>query len=86
MTAIWAGALLMLVGLASRVARPLLRGWLGGAGVAWPRPPAASGEDEPDLNLDLETNPCLALVALGAILVLAGLCAWLTGDLPAGSA
>ena len=73
MQAIWVGASLVLVGLASVAIRRIRRAWLGGRSADPPSPPATWGADEPDIGFDLESNPCFALIALGVILVLAGL-------------
>jgi hypothetical protein len=83
MAAIEVGASLILVGLVSLAAPPFWRSRLGGASDHPSAAPGAMEPDEPDIGFDLENNPCLALIAMGVILLLAGLCELLmSGSIP----
>jgi hypothetical protein len=73
MPAIQVGALLFLSGLLTLAAPPIRRDWLGGRSVDSPVPSGTLEADGFDAGFDLENNPGVALVALGVILLLAGL-------------
>ena len=73
MPAIWIGASFVLVGLVSMAARPLWRAWPGRGSVGSPAPAGISGGNDFDASLDLGSNPGVALIAMGVILLLAGM-------------
>jgi hypothetical protein len=72
-------------GLQTLAAPPIWRDWLGGRGVDAPVPPDVSEAEEFDVGFDLENNRGVALIAMGAILLLAGLCALWEPSPTAGS-
>jgi hypothetical protein len=80
MPAIWVGASLVLAGLVWSAARSLWRAWPGQRSAGSSPPPAILQTDEPDIGFDLGSNPCFALIALGIILLLAGIFALLDPD------
>jgi drug/metabolite transporter (DMT)-like permease len=75
MTLVWIGALLVFVGVVFMAGQPLWRGRLSSLRPLRPAKPT-SGTLEPERpagGLGLKSNwPGLALVALGAVLLLAG--------------
>jgi hypothetical protein len=73
MPAIEVGAALVLSGLLTLLAPPIWRDWLGGSSVDSTVPPRTSEAEEFDAGFDLESNPGFALIAMGTILLLAGL-------------
>lgn len=80
MTLIWIGALLVIVGVVLTAIPPI---WLGRLSrprrVHSPRPSTTLEPETPAKGLDLQANwPGLALIALGAVLLLIG-AAFLSG-------
>jgi hypothetical protein len=76
MTLVWLGALLLFGGVVFMAAQPLWRGRLSGGRPLRSAEPGLSGTLEPPRpagGFSLKSNwPGLALVALGAVLLLAG--------------
>jgi hypothetical protein len=76
MQAIYVGALLVLSGLLTLAAPPIWQDWLGGRSADSPVPSGTSDAEGFDAGFDLaNNNPGIALIAIGVILLLAGLCA-----------
>jgi drug/metabolite transporter (DMT)-like permease len=74
MTLIWIGALLIVVGVVLAAVPPILQGRMSRPRPVTPARPGKTLEpDRPGKGLDPRTNwPSLAMIALGAVLLLAG--------------
>jgi uncharacterized protein YjeT (DUF2065 family) len=86
MPAIWVGALLVVSGLLTQAAPRGWRSWLGGNDADPPAPRDGLEAVELGVGFDLEDDLGLALIVMGVILVLAGLCALWDSSSVAGPA